>query len=135
MLAIEEVSLGGADEELTAVGVLASVGHGEDAWASVLEGEVLVSELLAIDRSATSAVASSEVTTLAHEVWNDSVELGANESAANLGLNAKSSEVLSSLRDDVRSKSHLNSTSGGSADGDVEIDDGGLAFRLRSRHV
>ena len=37
------------DEELRSVGVLASVGHGEEAWGVVLVDEVLVVELGAID--------------------------------------------------------------------------------------
>ena len=40
---------------LAAVGVGASVGHREDTRASVLEREVLVLELLAVDRLASSA--------------------------------------------------------------------------------
>jgi hypothetical protein len=39
----------GGDEELRAVGVLASVGHGEETLLGVLELEVLIRELLAVD--------------------------------------------------------------------------------------
>jgi hypothetical protein len=42
-------SLDGGDEELGAVGVGSSVGHGEEAGGGVLEGEVLVGELLTVD--------------------------------------------------------------------------------------
>ena len=38
------------DEELGAVGVAAGVGHGEEAGRLVLDGEVLVRELGAVDR-------------------------------------------------------------------------------------
>ena len=41
------------DEELGAVGVLAGVGHGQPARAVVLQLEVLVGELLAVDGSDT----------------------------------------------------------------------------------
>lgn len=44
VLAIQPGGLDGADEELGTVGVGASVGHGEDTGASVLQGEVLISE-------------------------------------------------------------------------------------------
>lgn len=47
MLVVQEVALGAGDEELAAVGVLAAVGHGEQARGVVLEGEVLVSECAA----------------------------------------------------------------------------------------
>ena len=40
----------------------------------VLEGEVLIRELLSVDGLATSAVAAGEVTALAHELCDDAVE-------------------------------------------------------------
>lgn len=61
MLAIQPGGLDSADEELGSVGVGSSVGHGEDTRSSVLEDEVLISELLTVDGLATSAVASGEV--------------------------------------------------------------------------
>jgi hypothetical protein len=45
----------------------------------VLEGEVLVRELLAVDGLAAGAVAAGEVATLAHELRDDAVEGGALE--------------------------------------------------------
>lgn len=39
----------GGDEELRSVGVLAGVGHGEETLLGVLELEVLVGELFAVD--------------------------------------------------------------------------------------
>ena len=69
-----------------------SVGHGEKAFLGVVEFEVLVGELLTIDRFATSAlyiivssdvenicrvkpyIITSEVTTLKHKLRNDAVE-------------------------------------------------------------
>jgi hypothetical protein len=44
----------GGDEELRAVGVLSGVGHGEETLLGVLELEVLVGELLAVDCTATN---------------------------------------------------------------------------------
>jgi len=96
VLAIKPGSLGGAEEELRAVGVGTSVGHAENTGASVRQLEVLVRELLAVDALATSAVVSSEVTALAHEAGNDAVEAGALEAKALLA-SAQSAEVLGSL--------------------------------------
>ena len=68
-----------AEEELGAVGAWASVSHGEDSSAGVLVLEVLIIELSAIDTFAASTVACGEISTLSHEVWDDSVELAALE--------------------------------------------------------
>jgi hypothetical protein len=61
VLAIEPSGLDSADEELGSVGVGTSVGHGEDTGAGVLEGEVLISELLTVDGLTTSTVTLGEV--------------------------------------------------------------------------
>ena len=63
-----------AEEELAAVGVLASVGHGEDTTSLMLVDEVLIFELGTVDALATGSVASSEISTLSHELSNNSVE-------------------------------------------------------------
>ena len=54
VLAVEPGGLLGGDEELGSVGVLASVGHGQPASAEVLQLEVLVGKLLAVDGATTS---------------------------------------------------------------------------------
>merc|ERR550532_658758 len=74
VLAVQPLRLHRAQEELRSVRVRAGVGHRQDAGSSVLELEVLVSELLAVDRLAACAVASREVTALAHEVGDHPVE-------------------------------------------------------------
>ncbi len=51
----------------------------------MLQLEVLVSEAIAVDREASGAVASGEVTALDHEVLDDTVELGALVASADLG--------------------------------------------------
>lgn len=76
MLVVQPCRLHGADEELRSVGVCTSVGHRQDAGAGVLQTEVLIGELVAIDRLASSAVVVGEIAALAHEVWNDAMETG-----------------------------------------------------------
>jgi len=126
MLAIQPLGLDGAQEELGAVGVGAGVGHGENTGASVLQLEVLISELLTVDGLATSAVAASEITTLAHEVVDDTMEGGALEveglagSAGALLAGAEASEILGGLGNDVGAESHLNATGGLATNGHVE---------------
>jgi hypothetical protein len=58
VLAIQPGSDNGCNEELGAVGVWAGVGHGEETWLGVLDLEVLVLELLAVDGLSTSALQS-----------------------------------------------------------------------------
>ena len=54
MLPVQPGGLHSGDEELRAVGVLASIGHGQPAGALVLQSEVLVLELVAVDGLPTS---------------------------------------------------------------------------------
>ena len=56
MAAVEPRGDDGGDEELRAVGVGAGVGHGEEERLVVGELEVLVGELLAVDRLAAGAL-------------------------------------------------------------------------------
>lgn len=65
------------NEELRSVGVLSGVGHAQKSGASVLQLEVLIGELLAIDRLSAGSVALGEVSSLDHELLDDTVELGA----------------------------------------------------------
>jgi len=96
VLAIQPRGNDGGDEELRAVGVGASVGHGQHAGLGVSFLEVLICKLLAVDRLATSAITTSEVTTLQHELRDDSVEGRALVTEALLA-GAESTEVLGSL--------------------------------------
>lgn len=64
VLAVQPGRRDRAQEELASVGVLASVGHGKHARPGVLELEVLVIKLIAIDGLAAGAVAVGEVAAL-----------------------------------------------------------------------
>jgi hypothetical protein len=68
----------------------------EETLLAVLQLEVLIGELVAVDGLATSAVALGEITTLDHEVLDDTVE-GRALVAKALLASSKSSEVLGSL--------------------------------------
>ena len=100
--AIQPGGLDGGDEELGAVGVGASVGHGEGSGAGVLQDEVLVGEFLAVDGFATSAIVVCEVSSLEHEVGDHTVEGGALVAEALLAC-AKGAEVFTRLGGDVSS--------------------------------
>lgn len=64
MLAIQPLSLHGAQEELRSIGVGSSVRHRQDSRSTVLEGKVLICKLRTIDGLTTSTIASCEVSTL-----------------------------------------------------------------------
>ena len=74
-LAIQPFSLGSADEKLGTVCVGASLCHGQDARACMLQSEILI-KFLTIDGLATGAITACEVTTLAHKSWNYSMKAG-----------------------------------------------------------
>lgn len=101
--------LGGHPARTGYVRVGASVGHGQQARAGVLDLEVLVRELLAVDRLATSAVATGEVTSLEHELGDDTVEGRALVAEAG-STGAKILEVLGGLGDDVVVEGEVNDT-------------------------
>jgi len=119
VLAVQVAGLDGAQEELAAVGVGSCIGHREDSGAGVLQGEVFILELIAIDRLATGAVVVGEVSTLAHESRDDPVERGSLESETLLP-SAESSEVLSGPRNDIFSESHGDPAERGAISRDVE---------------
>lgn len=74
MLSVEPAAGDSGDEELGAIGAGSSVGHGEESWLGVLLVEVLVSEFGSVDRFSSSAVVVGEVSSLKHELGDDSVE-------------------------------------------------------------
>ncbi len=116
MTAVEPRGGDGGDEELGAVSVGAGVGHGEKARTGVLELEVLIGELGAVDGLAADASAVGEVTALEHEVGDNTVEDGALvvERLAALGgallAGAQSTEVLNSLGDGLAIEAHHDAT-------------------------
>ena len=66
----------------------------------MLQAEVLVLKLVAVDGLPPGSVPSGEIASLTHEVGDDTVEGGALVSEPLLS-SAESSEVLSSLGDDI----------------------------------
>lgn len=75
VFAVQEVTLGARDEKLTTVGVLAAVGHGQEARRVMLQSEVFIRERsTAVDAQYPGAVAVDEVAALYHKVLDYSVE-------------------------------------------------------------
>ena len=129
VLSIEPVGLNGAKEELRPVGVGSSIGHGENSGPGVLESEVLVGELLSVDGLSSGAVLAGEVTALAHEVLDDTVEGGALV-AESLLASAEGAEVLGALGGDVGAEGHLDAAEGATVGGHIKEADRVRHFQL-----
>ena len=69
MALVQPGRLHGADEELRAVGVGSGVGHAQDSGSGVLQREVLILELVAVDGLSASAVVVGEVATCGLEFY------------------------------------------------------------------
>jgi len=119
VLAVEPLRFSGANKKLGAVGIWTGVGHRKNSRSGVLQLEVLILELVAVDRLATSSVVVGEVTTLAHEVRDDAVEAGALEAESFLA-SAQSTEVLGSLWHYFGSQLHDNPANFRTVTGHVE---------------
>ena len=136
----------GSNEELGAVGVGSGVGHGQGARLGVLELEVLILELVAIDCRAerlincalarrlhtqraretltglsTSAIALGEVAALDHEVLDHTVE-GRALVAEALLASGEGAEVLSRLGNSLSVEANDNAADGLVAVLDVKED-------------
>ena len=74
MRAIQPRRVNGADKELGSVSAWTGVGHGQNSFAHMCQVEVFVFKPVAIDALPTCAVTVSEVTALAHELWDDAVK-------------------------------------------------------------
>ena len=63
-----------SNEELTSIGVGSGVGHRKEERLGVFDLKVFISKLGSVDGFTTSAVFICKVSTLSHELGNDSVE-------------------------------------------------------------
>eukprot|EP00304_Pavlova_gyrans_P012262 CAMPEP_0206056596 /NCGR_PEP_ID=MMETSP1466-20131121/42559_1 /ASSEMBLY_ACC=CAM_ASM_001126 /TAXON_ID=44452 /ORGANISM="Pavlova gyrans, Strain CCMP608" /LENGTH=341 /DNA_ID=CAMNT_0053431833 /DNA_START=89 /DNA_END=1112 /DNA_ORIENTATION=+ len=120
VLAIQPGGLGSAEEKLAPICAGPRVGHGQDAGARVLELKVLVLELLAVDGFSPRAITLGEVTPLAHEARDDSVEDGVLVPKPLL-TSAEKPEVFHGLGNFVFAKLHHDSAGALSADGHVKV--------------
>ena len=93
-LAVQPSAVDEGQEELRAVGVRSCIRHAEHTFAFVLQAEILILKLVAIDALATSTVeilqktdrtitkqmrhatAHREIASLAHEIWDHPVKNG-----------------------------------------------------------
>ena len=119
MLAVKPGAGDKGDEELGAVGVFAGVGHGEEVGFGVLDLEVLVLKLFSVDGLAPGSVSFGEVTSLGHELGDDSVEAGSLV-AETFFTSAECSEVLSGFGDDISVEFEDDFFGRAATEGDIE---------------
>ena len=122
VLAIQPVGFDGAQEKLAAVGIRARVCHRENSRAGVLELEVFVGKLLAVNGFPTSSVLAGKVATLAHKLGDDTVEWGSFVAEA-LFTGTQGPEVFRGLWDHVGAKGHFDAAQGLAVGGDVKETD------------
>ena len=84
------------DEELRAICIRSCISHGEKSGNIMLDLEVFIRESPSVDGLATGAIVVCEVSSLCHEVVDDTMEMWLFEAEALL-VGAKSSEVGGSL--------------------------------------
>lgn len=124
MLTIQPAGDDGGDEELATVGVGTSIGHGQETGSIVSELEVLIGKLGTIDGLATGSVSSGKVTTLKHELGDDTVEGTSLIGQAFLVVTtAQGTEVLGGLWDDIGEQFKGDATEGGAVGGEIEEND------------
>ena len=128
VVAIEPWSWLERDEELGAVRVWAGVCHREDIRLRVVQVEVLIVKLKAVDALSAFAVTCGEISTLSHEVWDDPVE-GAALVPELVAIDGGDTVVLSKLDkvfdspgDDVTEKPEDNAIHWHTIDGDIKVD-------------
>jgi len=109
VLAVQPCRLDGAQEELRTIGVRTGVGHAQNASSGMLQLEVFVSELRAVDRLSACPVMIGKVTALAHEIRDDSVKCRTLVTET-LFTRAQSTEVFGRLWHHVRSQFNHDST-------------------------
>lgn len=96
VLAVEPGAGDGGDEELGAVGIGTSVGHGQKTGSVMSLDKVFIGKLVAVDGHSTRSILSGEVTALEHKLRDDSVEDGFGVSKS-LFAGSEGPEVLGSL--------------------------------------
>lgn len=133
VLAVQPRAGNGGDEKLGAVGVGTRVGHRQQALAGVALVEVLVRELLAVDRLTTVATAGLKVTALQHEARDHTVENGAQVAEALLA-SAQGAEVLGGLGGDVAPQLKLDGVLQLAVNGGLEVDLGASNSRRGGKH-
>lgn len=96
-------------EKVKWLNIHTSIGHGNSTWSKVLNLKVLISKSWSINWFTTTAISRGEITSLNHEVGNNTVE-SASFISKSFFSGCKSSEVLSSFWNSISIKSNYNTS-------------------------
>merc|ERR1719427_2245510 len=120
MFTVQPRGLYCGDEELASIGVLACVCHTEPPFSVMFQFEVLIGKFLTVDRLASGTVPFSEISTLDHEVFDDSVELAVLVSESFFS-GGECGEIIDSFWDSSSEKTDFNSSDAFTSDFHIEI--------------
>ena len=110
MFSIQPRCFGGTNKKLGPVGVASGVGHWQDSGSSVPQLKILILKLpIPVNGFAPSSVMLGEITALAHEVRNDTVEDWAFESEP-LFTSTKGTEIFGGPGDNISPQLYNNLT-------------------------
>ena len=109
MFSIKPGCIGSADEELRAVSITTSICHRDGARSKMTNLEVFICKSTSIDATTTTAITRSEITTLDHEVWDDTMEFASLVAEALLS-GAKCTEVFYSTWNGISVQTDNNTT-------------------------
>merc|ERR1719343_571079 len=108
--------LSACDEKLTSISVSTSIGHGKETTLGMLQLKVFIGKLVAINTLATSSISISEIASLYHKIFNNTMEDRSlvmqrfPRFSIALFSSAQCSKVLSSFRRNIRIQLHHNPT-------------------------
>lgn len=74
MFAVQPGGLGQGDEELRAIGIRPGIGHADPSNAIMLQFEVLIWKCLTVNAYTASAIPIGEVSSLNHEIFDDTMK-------------------------------------------------------------
>ncbi|KAI5402322.1 hypothetical protein KIW84_050075 [Lathyrus oleraceus] len=126
MFPIKPLRLRSADKKLRSIRPGTRIRHGKNSRTGVRLDEILIGELGSINGLSSGSVSSREVTTLAHEIRDHTVEGRAfvmkrlPASADSFLAGAECTEVISGERSGISVKLHDNTARGLASDGHIE---------------
>jgi hypothetical protein len=98
----------GGDEKLRSIGVWSGISHREKTAFGVLQFEVFIFKSITVNGLSSSSIVSSKISSLAHKLGYDSMELaGLEGQGGSLLSSAQGSKIFSSFWDYCKYKNRI----------------------------